>query len=378
MSYVNRFTFKHSIGFRLLERGFPYLKRIKKIEIDGNLVHATIEGTELYDVTALINYQERILSFPTCSCPYQKDHRHCKHLGAIVLYLDLYLNGGSVYELENYIISEVALLILNNLDKYSIPLNGETILKAMVDKNIFTFGYDFGHIMFNSDIFNKLPEKRVIEALRMLERMHCIKIFKDENIKILKSQVPEKGYYSFFAKYSFLEATKEIWEYEEDDDCYLERGDLGTYFYGKKQDEVDGGVDVVNEYGLVADYRYLKTYLDIENKVILDEIEYEDIENKDFYSYVELPKFQLSNNIVEYLVGLLPDNENKTKVIELYEDNKLDYDTLLGYLTPNLKSKINNIVKNYYIGKLVEFCLENRVHFYFRKSYSSTEYDFTY
>lgn len=377
MSYVNRFTFKHSIGFRLLERGYPYLQKIKKIEIDGNLVHAVIHGTYDYDVTALINFNERILSFPKCSCPYKQEHRHCKHLGAIVLYLDLYLNGGSVYELENYIISEVAFSILINLYKYSIKLTGETILKAMVGKNLFSFGYDFGHIMYLSDTFSKLSEKRVIEAIRMLERMKCIKIHRDETITLLRDTLPERGYYSFFAKYSFLEGHEDNEEDDEERGFFDDEYDR-DYFYGKQQEEVSGGINVTVEFPLVEKFCNIKGFLDIENKIILDEFEYEDLGKVAPYDYIELPKYELSNKIIEYIIGELPEGSTKNEVIQLYEDNELNYDNFIEYLTPNLKSKFRNIVENYYIGKLSEFCLENNIHFYFPRPYGSNEYDYMY
>ena len=117
MSYKNRFGFKQSVAFKYIIRGFEYLDRIRDFQMDGNIVHAKIYGTQPYDVCFAIDFKNRKIMYANCTCPYLNEHKMCKHIAALMLYVDLHINGGSVKELCVYRLANVIVSKLKELNE---------------------------------------------------------------------------------------------------------------------------------------------------------------------------------------------------------------------------------------------------------------------
>ena len=371
MSYINRFTFKHTIGFRLLERGFEYLTKIQKVTIDGNLVHAYIQGNELYDITCLIDFINRRLIFPKCSCPYAAEHRHCKHMAALQLYLDLYINGGSVYELENFYIAEAIVNVLNNYDRLNIYPSVSNLFNSIVNKSIHSFD-ESKHITLYSPALLKIEEKRFDEALRFLLRNKIVKQSRNQII-LIKNEI-HTSYYYFFAKYSFMMGK------EKNENYYLDfygnyDESFGTYYYSLKTKEKHDGIDIITLSRLLKEDSIINLYLDLENKTILDEFDIEDDSHFDRKNNI-IPKIKLSNDFMAFIINTIEDSVRKNELLDEFEDNKLISSNFINAIPDNPKYK--NAIDNYYIGKLLEICLLGNIWIDLPRPYNSNDYDFEY
>jgi len=352
MSYKNCFTFNYQMGFRLIERGFQYLYRIKSITIEGNLITATIKGTYDYNVSALIDFENRTLVETSCTCPYREEHRYCKHIAALMLYADLYINGGTPYELENYYIAEGILFVLKEYERLSISPTLSNLTKTLINKSIHSTGFRPPHICTYSDNLSSVSEKRFNEALHMLEKNKIIKINKGY-ITILQQNF-KKDYFYFFAKYSLLIS------YDNDDDEYED-----GYYYPLEIEESNYGVDMLFYGPILSKESKTDIYLDVEDKAIYDEFDIMDIPNYHIEN-PPIPKIDLSNHVIEKIIYSYPNEQTKGDLIEKYENNKLTFDDIVALKDNN--KKYSNIKNNYFIGKLVDICLSCNIPMYFKQS----------
>lgn len=367
MSYINRFTFKRSIGFRLLERGFNYLTKISSISIDGNLVHATIEGTKPYSVDCLIDFENRKLLFPSCTCPYIEEHRYCKHEAALLLYLDIYINGGSVYELENFYIAEAIVNVLNDYDRLNIFPSRNNLLNSLINKPTHSFLKN-DHIYLISDALSKIEEKRFDEAMRFLLRNKIIKQSKDRII-LLKNSI-HTSYYYFFAKYSLL-IGEENDEYEDDYDELYER----EYYYSKQIEEKHNGININYLSHLLKESNQCYLYLDLENKTILHEFDLEEYSNFDKENNI-IPKVKLSNDFMAFMINTIEDETIRNNLMDGLEETKINSSNFLEKIPDNPKNQI--AIDNYYTGKLLEICLLGNIWIDFPIPYNLKDDDFRY
>lgn len=71
----------------ILERGYDYYrnKRVNILSVKDEMITATVEGMDTYDVE--ITLSKGLIIDMECSCPYAESGSYCKHMAA-VLYTD--------------------------------------------------------------------------------------------------------------------------------------------------------------------------------------------------------------------------------------------------------------------------------------------------
>lgn len=67
----------------ILERGYEYAQEgaVDHVRKVGEAIYATVHGTEDYHVKIDDNDM-------FCDCPYAKEGAHCKHMAAVLYYLE--------------------------------------------------------------------------------------------------------------------------------------------------------------------------------------------------------------------------------------------------------------------------------------------------
>ena len=83
-----KIDFKDDFNTRILSRGYEYYEDglVEDVLLKGNIVTAKVEGSETYDVSVEID--NGIFIDGDCTCPYASDGSYCKHMAALLYYLD--------------------------------------------------------------------------------------------------------------------------------------------------------------------------------------------------------------------------------------------------------------------------------------------------
>ena len=83
-----KIDFKDDFNTRILSRGYEYYEDglVEYVLLKGNIVTAKVEGSETYDVSVEID--NGIFIDGDCTCPYASDGSYCKHMAALLYYLD--------------------------------------------------------------------------------------------------------------------------------------------------------------------------------------------------------------------------------------------------------------------------------------------------
>lgn len=134
------FEFKHEFSKKILNRGYEYYKSnlVNNVKIDGNKITATVSGSTDYDVVA--NIIDGTLLNAECTCPYYDTGDYCKHIAALLYYLnnedltDLKVDSNKEVNFLNILdkiannelkefLSELLLSDKNLLDKFRLKFN---------------------------------------------------------------------------------------------------------------------------------------------------------------------------------------------------------------------------------------------------------------
>ena len=83
-----KIDFKDDFNTRILSRGYEYYEddSVEDVLLKGNIVTAKVLGTDAYDVSVEID--NGIFIDGDCTCPYASDGSYCKHMAALLYYLD--------------------------------------------------------------------------------------------------------------------------------------------------------------------------------------------------------------------------------------------------------------------------------------------------
>ena len=97
-----KIDFKDDFNTRILSRGYEYYEDglVEDVLLKGNIVTAKVEGSEIYDVSVEID--NGIFIDGDCTCPYASDGSYCKHMAALLYYL----NNENIDENNNYTTKE--------------------------------------------------------------------------------------------------------------------------------------------------------------------------------------------------------------------------------------------------------------------------------
>ncbi|WP_040984745.1 SWIM zinc finger family protein [Oceanobacillus jeddahense] len=81
-------TWQQQFMEHILDRGFDYYHRdlVQDISIQEDVIEATVYGTEIYDVE--VELADGEVTLLSCDCPFALDGNHCKHMAAVLFYVD--------------------------------------------------------------------------------------------------------------------------------------------------------------------------------------------------------------------------------------------------------------------------------------------------
>ena len=357
MGYYNRFTFKNIFSFKYVFRGIDYLDQISDFEINGNIVHAKIYGTKPYDVSFAINFFDKTIMFPKCNCPYTESHRNCKHILALMLYTDIYINGGSIEDLAIHFIANHIVQTLKVLNKTKEKVFLEDVKKMVINQDLNILDYDVGYKMPYLQLLKKVNLDQFREATEILIKQKVITIDKDDRVwtEVRSAKNYKSPYYSFFAKYSLLEGHGDyVYDYWEHDEYYDENQ---PYYYSKDVRELTKGINL-NEYASLFVSDNLGILFDLKHQRLIfpDSDDYFDI-----YDCMDFPCLTIGNELVEFYISLINDEVLKSKIVSDYEGSHFKEEELPN----NERTKYNKLKKNYIVGLATKYCLDNRINFYF-------------
>ena len=73
----------------IYERGRDYYrkKRVINVSNSGNIFHAQVRGSDVYDVSIAFDANGADVVWMECDCPYAQDGSHCKHEAALYIYI---------------------------------------------------------------------------------------------------------------------------------------------------------------------------------------------------------------------------------------------------------------------------------------------------
>ena len=135
-----KIDFKDDFNTRILSRGYEYYEDglVEDVLLKGNIVTAKVEGSEIYDVSVEID--NGIFIDGDCTCPYASDGSYCKHMAALLYYLD----NENLDENNNYTTKEKQIRdSLKNINK--TELDAFLVELLTEDRNI----YDKFRLRFN-------------------------------------------------------------------------------------------------------------------------------------------------------------------------------------------------------------------------------------
>ena len=83
-----KIDFEDDFNSIILSRGYEYYEDgfVEDVLIKDNIITAKVEGTETYDVS--VEVDNGIFIDGDCTCPYASEGNYCKHIAALLYYLD--------------------------------------------------------------------------------------------------------------------------------------------------------------------------------------------------------------------------------------------------------------------------------------------------
>lgn len=151
-----RIEFEDDFYDYILSRGYDYYinSKVSEVKNNKNYVTAVVHGTNDYNVK--IEMADNIFIDGECDCPYNKDGVYCKHMAAVLYYLNdkKRFDSNDKYNLED---------IINRIDDkkikktlYNILINDENLLNR--------FRVEFSE--FFPKLSKKSYEKKIYNAIR--------------------------------------------------------------------------------------------------------------------------------------------------------------------------------------------------------------------
>ena len=95
---------KHLFQEHILGRGIDYFIRnlVEDLYVKDNIIKATVAGTQKYKVE-IVRENEEIIDL-SCTCPYANDGNNCKHMAAVLFYLEKRENALLKQDMEKEIV----------------------------------------------------------------------------------------------------------------------------------------------------------------------------------------------------------------------------------------------------------------------------------
>ena len=379
-------NFEHKFLNHILSRGYDYYisGKVDKFKMNGDEITAIVHGKDDYIVNMII--EDNTFLDGKCSCSYNRDEKYCKHIAAVLYYLNekKELSPKKSDDLKNIInridsakVKEFLYQCLRNdealLNRFRIEFN--EFFPALSQKNYEQIIYTairscgdqkYGYINYEASFhYEHVMLGFISEAKKLIEQKNYDTAFTITNVilsSIPKTEIDDSnGSTGMIAE----ECIDIIWDI------------LNNI---KSSDELLKDILnlVINDVKTANLYNYgivLKNILQyfIDEQLYLDKIE-EALELS-LEKFKDKKYFFNRKNYIDYLIQIYKLKEKDEKIIPLLEEHSYDENVCLMYVDELIKNKrledaINKLKMNLnddkyknnkYASKLVEIYAKNKM-----------------
>lgn len=366
----------------ILKRGYEYYldNKVINVEIEDDIVAAEVLGNENYDVS--IEIDNGLFIDGECSCPYYDSGKYCKHIAALLYYLNEKKHTQEKNDIENIVNNANDKKIRSFL--YSALMNDSSLLNR--------FRVEF------SDFFPKLSKEE----------------YKRKIYKAISNCEDKYGFIDYNNTYKYHHA---MFEYTNEAEKLLNDKDYNTAFIiatiildsipNTDIDDSDGSTGMIADSCIKIIHNILDKVTDKKNIILKDILTYiiNEIKTAHLYNYgidiKELLKYFIDNNLylndietsletaltiskdksyfysrkyyIEYLIQIYKLNNKEDKIISLLEEFSFDRNICIMYVDELIKqNKIDTAIKvlndkldienresRFYADKLSKILLDN-------------------
>ena len=340
-----KIDFKDDFNTRILSRGYEYYEDglVEDVLLKGNIVTAKVLGTETYDVSVEID--NGIFIDGDCTCPYASDGSYCKHMAALLYYLD----NENLVENNNYTTKEKQIRdSLKNINKKELDAFLVELLTE--DRNV----YDKFRLKFQ----NSFPSL-------------TLKDYKKKIYDAIKSSAGRDGFIDYHESWDY---TKNMHKITSEVNSLVDNGEYDLAFEVAKTiletipetdiDDSNGSTGEVAESCIEIIERILESILHDENTLakkildyILNETKTEYLSNYAIYLYLLLDLYVERNRYLDEIEEGLLDALELGKSKDYFWNAEHYVDILVDiYNKEDDKEKIINLLKKYSANK--DICLK--------------------
>lgn len=337
--------FKDDFNTRILSRGYEYYEDglVEDVLIKDNIITAKVLGTDAYDVS--VEVDNGIFIDGDCTCPYASEGNYCKHMAALLYYLD----NENLDENNNYTTKEKKIRdSLKNINKKELDAFLVELLTE--DRNI----YDKFRLRFN----NSFPRL-------------TLKEYKKKIYDAIKSSAGRDGFIDYHESWDY---TKNMHKITSEVNSLVDNGEYDLAFEVAKTiletipetdiDDSNGSTGEVAESCIEIIERILESILHDENTLakkildyILNETKTEYLSNYAIYLYLLLDLYVERNRYLDEIEEGLLDALEIGKSKDYFWNAEHYVDILVDiYNKEDDKEKIINLLKKYSANK--DICLK--------------------
>ena len=337
--------FKDDFNTRILSRGYEYYEDglVEGVLLKGNIITAKVLGTDAYDVS--VEVDNGIFIDGDCTCPYASEGNYCKHMAALLYYLD----NENLDENNNYTTKEKKIRdSLKNINKKELDAFLVELLTE--DRNI----YDKFRLRFN----NSFPRL-------------TLKEYKKKIYDAIKSSAGRDGFIDYHESWDY---TKNMHKITSEVNKLVDNGEYDLAFEVAKTiletipetdiDDSNGSTGEVAESCIEIIERILESILHDENTLakkildyILNETKTEYLSNYAIYLYLLLDLYVERNRYLDEIEEGLLDALELGKSKDYFWNAEHYVDILVDiYNKEDDKEKIINLLKKYSANK--DICLK--------------------
>lgn len=385
-----KIDFEREFNDYILRKGYDYYLDNKVCDVSqkDDFIIATVKGTDNYKVALRIDDDSFVDG--GCSCPYSNSGKYCKHMAALLYYLNENDNiidnsNSNNYDLKN---------IINNVD----------------DKKLRKFIYD--GLMNDSSLLNKFRVEFSDNFPKLSKKHYENKIY-----NAISNCSDGYGFIDYNDTYRYRYA---MYEYTNEAKKLVEENDYQTAFNivtiildsipDTGIDDSDGSTSMVADDCIDVLLKILEKVTDKSNSVLKEILDYviEEVKTANLYNYgidlKEILKYYVDNklylsdigvslekaldssrdksyfynryNYIEYLIRIYKENNENDKIITLLEKYSFDEKVCMMYVDELVKmNKTNDAIKvlkdkikkedsyvvNRYAKKLSEIYWDNKM-----------------
>lgn len=331
--------------YGILSRGFEYYteKRVKDVFFKGNITTAKVLGNDAYDVSVEID--NGLFIDGDCTCPYASNGSHCKHMAALLYYLENENIAGNnnCITIEERIRNCLKTINKVELDDFLVELLAE-------DRNI----YDKFRLRFK----NSFPSL-------------TLKEYKKKIYDAIKSSAGRDGFIDYHESWDY---TKNMHKITSEVNSLVDNGEYDLAFEVAKTiletipetdiDDSNGSTGEVADSCIEIIERILESILYDENVLakkildyILNETKTEYLSNYAIYLYLLLDLYVERNRYLDEIEEGLLDALELGKSKDYFWNAEHYVDILVDiYNKEDDKEKIINLLKKYSANK--DICLK--------------------